>query len=179
VSRAGRSGVSSSPATRRLRWTRAADSSDDRRARQAQGVALNQLINVAVAEKVSALRTEEYFTERAAKAISRKHFICFGVQGLATNQCRATNCRRPRLLGGVQREDDAGDEEIQEKRFPAARGPEDERVSDVLDVQIQVIRGALRGVEHRQRLPAQVQIRGAPAVRGEQERQVRVVDRAL
>ena len=34
----------------------------------AEGVALNQLINVAVAEKLSALRTEEYFTERAARA---------------------------------------------------------------------------------------------------------------
>ena len=32
------------------------------------GVELNQLINVAVAEKLSALRTEEYFAERAARA---------------------------------------------------------------------------------------------------------------
>ncbi len=31
-------------------------------------VALNQLINVAVAEKVSALRTEEYFRERGRRA---------------------------------------------------------------------------------------------------------------
>jgi len=31
-------------------------------------VALNQLINVAVAEKLSALRTESYFAERAARA---------------------------------------------------------------------------------------------------------------
>jgi hypothetical protein len=34
----------------------------------AEGVALNQLINVAVAEKLSALRTEKYFAERAARA---------------------------------------------------------------------------------------------------------------
>jgi hypothetical protein len=34
----------------------------------AEGVALNQLINVAVAEKVSALRTEEYFRVRSARA---------------------------------------------------------------------------------------------------------------
>ena len=34
----------------------------------AEGVALNQLINVAVAEKVSALRTENYIAERAARA---------------------------------------------------------------------------------------------------------------
>ena len=32
------------------------------------GGALNQFINVAVAEKVSALRTEEYFRERSARA---------------------------------------------------------------------------------------------------------------
>jgi hypothetical protein len=31
-------------------------------------VALNQLINVAVAEKLSALLTEKYFTERARRA---------------------------------------------------------------------------------------------------------------
>ncbi|MGA3307888.1 MAG: toxin-antitoxin system HicB family antitoxin [Xanthobacteraceae bacterium] len=34
----------------------------------AEGVALNQLINVAVAEKVSALRTESYIAQRAARA---------------------------------------------------------------------------------------------------------------
>ena len=38
-----------------------------RKVAKAEGVAVNQLINVAVAEKVSALRTEEYFAERAAK----------------------------------------------------------------------------------------------------------------
>ena len=39
-----------------------------RRVTEAEGVALNQFINVAVAEKLSALRTEEYFLERAARA---------------------------------------------------------------------------------------------------------------
>ncbi|MDE2134688.1 MAG: toxin-antitoxin system HicB family antitoxin [Alphaproteobacteria bacterium] len=39
-----------------------------RKLAEAEGVALNQLINVAVAEKVSALRTESYITERAARA---------------------------------------------------------------------------------------------------------------
>jgi hypothetical protein len=38
-----------------------------RRVAEAEGVALNQFINVAVAEKVSALRTEDYFRERAAR----------------------------------------------------------------------------------------------------------------
>lgn len=33
-----------------------------------EGVPLNQLINVAVAEKLSALRTETYLKERAARA---------------------------------------------------------------------------------------------------------------
>jgi hypothetical protein len=32
-----------------------------------EGVALNQFINVAVAEKLSALRTERFFRERAAR----------------------------------------------------------------------------------------------------------------
>ena len=38
-----------------------------RRVAETEGVALNQLINVAVAEKLSALRTETYFRERAAR----------------------------------------------------------------------------------------------------------------
>ena len=39
-----------------------------RKAAEAEGVALNQLINVAVAEKLSALRTEDYFRERTERA---------------------------------------------------------------------------------------------------------------
>jgi hypothetical protein len=39
-----------------------------RKASEAEGVALNQFINVALAEKVSALRTEDYFRERASRA---------------------------------------------------------------------------------------------------------------
>jgi hypothetical protein len=39
-----------------------------RKVAEAEGVALNQLINVAVAEKLSALRTESYFQERAGRA---------------------------------------------------------------------------------------------------------------
>jgi hypothetical protein len=39
-----------------------------RKTAELEGVALNQLINVAVAEKVSALRTEEYFRKRGRRA---------------------------------------------------------------------------------------------------------------
>lgn len=39
-----------------------------RRVSESEGVALNQLINVAVTEKLSALRTEQYFRERAGRA---------------------------------------------------------------------------------------------------------------
>jgi hypothetical protein len=39
-----------------------------RKLAEAEGVALNQLINAAVAEKLSALRTADYFTARAARA---------------------------------------------------------------------------------------------------------------
>jgi hypothetical protein len=38
-----------------------------RRVSETEGVALNQFINVAVAEKLSALRTEDYFRERAQR----------------------------------------------------------------------------------------------------------------
>ena len=43
-----------------------------KRVAEAEGVALNQFINVAVAEKLSALRTEDYFRERAERAGVRK-----------------------------------------------------------------------------------------------------------
>ena len=39
-----------------------------RRTAEKEGVALNQLINVAVAEKLSAIRTEAFFRERAHRA---------------------------------------------------------------------------------------------------------------
>ena len=43
-----------------------------RRVAESEGVALNQLINVAVAEKLSALRTEQYFRERSGRADVRR-----------------------------------------------------------------------------------------------------------
>jgi hypothetical protein len=39
-----------------------------RKVAESEGLALNQLINVALAEKLSALRTEEYFQERIRRA---------------------------------------------------------------------------------------------------------------
>jgi hypothetical protein len=39
-----------------------------RKVSQTEGVALNQFINVAVAEKLSALRTEDYFRERSGRS---------------------------------------------------------------------------------------------------------------
>jgi len=43
-----------------------------RKLAESEGVALNRLINVALAEKISALRTEEYFAERMRRADPRK-----------------------------------------------------------------------------------------------------------
>lgn len=43
-----------------------------RKVAKAEGVAFNQLIHVAAAEKVSALRTEEYFAERAQRGDVRE-----------------------------------------------------------------------------------------------------------
>jgi len=45
---------------------------ETRKVAKAEGVAVNRLINVVVAEKVSALRTEEYFAERAARGDRKK-----------------------------------------------------------------------------------------------------------
>jgi hypothetical protein len=43
-----------------------------RKLAETEGVALNQLINVAVAEKLSALRTETYLRKRAARGNVKK-----------------------------------------------------------------------------------------------------------
>lgn len=43
-----------------------------KRVSEAEGVALNQFINVAVAEKLSAIRTEDYFRERAQRGDVRR-----------------------------------------------------------------------------------------------------------
>jgi hypothetical protein len=44
-----------------------------RKLAEEEGVAVNQLINVAVAEKLSALRTEAYFRERGDRADPKKY----------------------------------------------------------------------------------------------------------
>ena len=43
-----------------------------RKVAQSEGVAVNQLINVAVAEKLSALRTDDYFRQMAANGDVKK-----------------------------------------------------------------------------------------------------------
>jgi len=60
-----------------------------RKVAKAEGVAVNQLINVAVAEKVSALRTEEYFAERAAR----------GAVGRALRVLKRAGAGNPPLAG--------------------------------------------------------------------------------
>ena len=68
---------------------------------KAEGVAVNQLINVAVAEKVSALRTEEYFAERAANGDVKKALQVLkragrGNQPIAGDELPAKRTRRAR-----------------------------------------------------------------------------------
>lgn len=52
-----------------------------RKVAETEGVALNQLINVAVAEKLSALRTDDYFRERAERGNVDKALEVLGRAG--------------------------------------------------------------------------------------------------
>jgi HicB family len=52
-----------------------------RKAAESEGVALNQLITLALAGKVSAVRTEEYFEERARRANPAKVSRIWHVRG--------------------------------------------------------------------------------------------------
>jgi hypothetical protein len=65
-----------------------------RKAAELEGVALNKLINVAVAEKVSALRTEEYFRERGAEQIAPKPCGFLQRQERAIPRWKGTNFRQ-------------------------------------------------------------------------------------
>jgi hypothetical protein len=72
-----------------------------RKVAKAEGVAVNQLINVAVAEKASALRTEEYFAERAARGDLKKALHVLKRAGKAIHLFPVTNYLRRSLAAGV------------------------------------------------------------------------------
>jgi hypothetical protein len=65
-----------------------------RRLAEIEGVALNQLINVAVAEKLSALRTEKYFAERAARGNIPKALGILKRAGIGNPPMRGDRLRR-------------------------------------------------------------------------------------
>src|SRR5258707_12971700 len=61
---------------------------------EAEGVALNQLINVAVAEKLSALRTEKFFMDRAARANIPKAIAILRPAGVGNPPMKGDKLRR-------------------------------------------------------------------------------------
>jgi len=67
-----------------------------RQAAEAEGVALNQLINVAVAEKLSALRTEKHFAERARRASIPKALGILKRAGVGNPPMKGDKLRRGR-----------------------------------------------------------------------------------
>ena len=67
-----------------------------RKLAEEEGVALNQLINVAVAEKLSALRTESYITERAARANLPKALKVLGRAGNGKRPVKGDELPRPK-----------------------------------------------------------------------------------
>jgi hypothetical protein len=71
-----------------------------RKAAQEEGVALNQLINVAVAEKLSALRTERYFAERAARANIPKALAILKRAGVGNPPAKGDRMRRGKPARG-------------------------------------------------------------------------------
>ena len=64
-----------------------------RQAAEAEG-ALSQLINVAVAEKLSALRTEKYFAERAGRASISKALDIRKCAGVSNPPAKRDKVRR-------------------------------------------------------------------------------------
>ena len=62
-----------------------------RKAAESEGVARNQLITLALAEKVSAMRTEEYFEERARR-VTRGRDDTVVVHGRGGRRGHGTDC---------------------------------------------------------------------------------------
>ena len=67
-----------------------------RKLAEAEGVALNQLINIAVAEKLSALRTESYIAERAARANVPKALAILKRAGVGKPPMKGDELSEPR-----------------------------------------------------------------------------------
>ena len=59
-----------------------------RKVAESEGVAVNQFINVAVAEKLSAVRTEAYFRERAARGDVAKALAILDRAGVGNPQAK-------------------------------------------------------------------------------------------
>jgi predicted transcriptional regulator len=70
-----------------------------------EGISINQLINSAVAEKMSALMTEEYLQARAARGTRRKFAAALGkvadVEPDASDRLIERNTRKTRRKAGA------------------------------------------------------------------------------
>lgn len=71
-----------------------------RKLAETEGVALNQFINVAVAEKLSALRTEAYFEGRAARADIPKALAVLKRAGAGKLPVKGDALPKPRKRAG-------------------------------------------------------------------------------
>src|ERR1700688_330565 len=78
-----------------------------RKLAEAEGVALNQLINVAVAEKLSALRTADYFTARAARADIPKALKVLKRAGVGKPPTKRDELAPPKKGQNAKRHDDS------------------------------------------------------------------------
>jgi len=85
-----------------------------RKAAELECVALNQLINVAVAEKISALRTQEYFAERARRSNRKQTLRILGQAARVILPSREMNFPHPKA--GLPRK-----ENLLEKRSPVGK----------------------------------------------------------
>ncbi len=78
-----------------------------RKLAEAEGVALNQLINVAVAEKLSALRTADYFAARAARADVPKALKVLKRAGVGKPPTKGDELARKKKGQNAKRHDDS------------------------------------------------------------------------
>jgi hypothetical protein len=70
-----------------------------RKLAEVDGVALNQFINVAVAEKISALRTQNYMAERAARADLPKALAILKRTGVGRPPMKGDTAPSPKRKG--------------------------------------------------------------------------------
>ena len=148
-----------------------------------------QLAVFGVAQTVAVGPFQQHADERVEKVqvlrrrVERERVDAHVLVTQAQRQVAAVEERRELPVAVPEIEDDrqrvvllgVHHQEVQQEALPAARRAEHERVSDIVDMQVEVVRRLVLGLQDRQGLRVQVRTARLAGVQGEEEAQVGIV----